>query len=108
MAQIDEAIKINEEGDHEAAFDRVMSLRDKLKKLRKSGLEKNGEYSVENLAFKTLRNTGYLGKLADLKKEAYDAMMSIDEKRKVAMTVAQESQKENTMFGHQPMHQGRL
>ena len=82
MAQIDEAIKINEEGDHEAAFDRVMSLRDKLKKLRKSGLEKNGEYSVENLAFKTLRNTGYLGKLADLKKEAYDAMMSIDEKKK--------------------------
>ncbi len=82
MAQIDEAIKMNEDGDHEAAYDRAISIRDKLKKLRKAGLQKNGEYSVENLAFKTLRNTGHLTKLADLKKEAYDAMMSIDEKKK--------------------------
>ena len=76
------AIKMNEDGDHEAAYDRAISIRDKLKKLRKAGLEKNGEYSVENLAFKTLRNTGHLTKLSDLKKEAYDAMMSIDEKKK--------------------------
>lgn len=82
MAQIDEAIKMNEEGNHEEAYERALSLRDKLKKLRKAGLETNGEYSVENLAFKALRNTGYLGRLANLKNEAYDDMYSIDEKKK--------------------------
>ena len=35
MAQIDEAIKLSEEGEYEAAYDRSISLRDKLKKLRK-------------------------------------------------------------------------
>ena len=55
---------------------------EKIKKLRRAGLESEGEYSVENLAFKTLRNTGYLRKLSDLKREAYDAMMSIEEKKK--------------------------
>tara|TARA_R100001594_G_scaffold150658_1_gene213216 strand:+ start:3956 stop:5863 length:1908 start_codon:yes stop_codon:yes gene_type:complete len=82
MAQIDAAIELSDRGEHEAAHERAISLRDKLKKLRKSGLETNGEYSVENLAFKTLRNTGYLTKLADLKRDSYDAMMSIDEKKK--------------------------
>lgn len=79
MAQIDEAVKMSKSGDHEGAYERSLLLRDKLRRLRKSGLEKNGEYSVENLAFKTLRNTGYLAKLSNLKKEAYDAMYSLGE-----------------------------
>ena len=69
-----------EEGSHEEAMKRAESLMEKIRKLRRAGLESEGEYSVENLAFKTLRNTGYLTKLSDLKREAYDAMMSIEEK----------------------------
>ena len=79
--QIEQALKIMEEGSHEEAMKRAESLMEKIKKLRKAGLESDGEYSVENLAFKTLRNTGYLTKLSDLKRDAYDAMMSIEEKK---------------------------
>ena len=79
MDQIEQALKLMEEDSPKAALDRAVSLMEKIKKLRKAGLETNGEYSVENLAFKTLRNTGYLKKLSDLKREAYDKLMSLDE-----------------------------
>jgi hypothetical protein len=82
MDQIEIAIELIELGKHHEALERGEMITDKLKKLRKSGLESAGEYSVENLAFKTLRNTGYLTKLSDLKRDAYDAMMSVDEKKK--------------------------
>jgi len=39
-------------------------------------LSDQGIYSPENLAFKMLRNAGYLEKLTALKIEAYDKMMS--------------------------------
>tara|TARA_R110002110_G_scaffold136404_1_gene321227 strand:+ start:337 stop:1461 length:1125 start_codon:yes stop_codon:yes gene_type:complete len=77
--QIEQALQIMEEGSHEEAMNRAELLMEKIKKLRRAGLESEGEYSVENLAFKTLRHTGYLTKLSDLKREAYDAMMSIEE-----------------------------
>jgi len=77
--QIEQALKLMEEDSPKEAFTRAESLMEKIKKLRKAGLETNGEYSVENLAFKTLRNTGYLKKLSDLKREAYDKLMSLDE-----------------------------
>ncbi len=38
-------------------------LKDKLKNMRTSGLEKFGEYSSENIAFKILRNSGYIERL---------------------------------------------
>lgn len=37
----------------------------RLRSLRNTGLEKEGEFSVENLAFKVLRNQGYFDKLQD-------------------------------------------
>ena len=53
-------------------------IKDKLKQLRQSGLDKDGEYSIENLAFKHLRNTGYLEKLSDKKIEARKIEMAGD------------------------------
>lgn len=38
-------------------------VKDELNKLRKSGLEREGEFSVENLAFKVLRVKGYINQL---------------------------------------------
>jgi len=38
-------------------------LMTKIRNMRKSGLEQAGEFSTENLAFKILRNQGYLDKL---------------------------------------------
>ena len=46
--------------------------------MRQSGLNREGIYSVENLAFKMLRNAGILQKLSSLKIHAYDKMMSME------------------------------
>jgi hypothetical protein len=54
-------------------------LKDKIKKYRQSGLEKGGEYSVENLAFKILRNSGYLKRMMDIKNDYLTQELSLDE-----------------------------
>lgn len=54
-------------------------LKNKIKKLRQSGLDKSGEFSSENLAFKVLRNTGYLGKMVEMKNEFLTKELSLDE-----------------------------
>jgi predicted nucleotidyltransferase len=44
----------------------------KIKDARQAGLEKEGEYSIENLIFKLLRRNGYIQRILDVKKKAYD------------------------------------
>jgi len=58
----------------------VDKIKDRLKRMRQSGLEKNGEYSVENLSFKVLRRTNFIKQLNDIKTMAYDTQMSINNK----------------------------
>lgn len=48
------------------SIDDINTLKDKIKKLRRSGLENGGEFSVENITFKLLRNSGLLEKLTEL------------------------------------------
>lgn len=55
----------------EPLISRVDWLKEKIMKARKDGLSERGEFSVENLTFKALRNSGYIEKLIDLGKEAY-------------------------------------
>ena len=40
-------------------------ITDKLRRMRRSGLDTHGEFGVENLTFKTLRNMGYIKRLYD-------------------------------------------
>jgi len=54
---------------------------DKISNARQAGLEKGGEYSIENLAFKVLRNMGYIDKMKDEKTSQTDEELSIVEKR---------------------------
>lgn len=54
-------------------------VKDKIKKMRQAGLEKEGEFGSENLAFKVLRNTGYLGKLVNLKNEFLTKQLSLNQ-----------------------------
>ena len=65
--------------DEVADKDEATQLMDKIKRMRKAGLTKEGEFSVENLVFKKLRNEGYIGKLADIKKEEIDKELSLEE-----------------------------
>lgn len=58
----------------------IDKLKEKIRNMRQCGLESGGEYSVENLAFKTLRNIGEITKLYATASSDYDEMMSLDEK----------------------------
>ncbi len=55
----------------------IDQLKDKIKKFRKSGLDKGGEYSYENLTFKLLRRNGYIEKLLTTKSKFTDKKLSI-------------------------------
>ena len=56
----------------------IDKVKNKLKKFRSCGLEKGGEFSYENLAFKFLRRSGYLKKLFKLKNKLVDVELSLD------------------------------
>lgn len=57
----------------------VKLLEDIYEKLRKKGVAK-GEYSIENLAFKELRNNGYLDKLKEARNELISKRLSLEER----------------------------
>lgn len=54
---------------------------EKIKSYRKCGLEKNGEYSIENLAFKIIRNNGVLNNLKTLKDDMITKSLSLNENK---------------------------
>jgi hypothetical protein len=56
----------------------INRIKEKLKRFRMCGLEKGGEFSYENLAFKFLRRSGYIKKLFDLKNKVVDLSLSLD------------------------------
>lgn len=56
---------------------KLISVKDELAKIRKSGLEQGGEFSVENLTFKVLRARGFIGKLRDKIRELEDKELSL-------------------------------
>jgi predicted nucleotidyltransferase len=75
--------KIDKATDSETSEDDrkiLEDLKDKLKKFRKSGLEKNGELSYENLVFKFLRRSGHIQKLFDSITKSTDKELSVERK----------------------------
>lgn len=79
MNEIDEALDLYSLNDFEEALSFAEKLKEKLRNFRKSGLESGGEFSVENIVFKTLRRNGYLEKLSNLKNDSYDKSMTLQE-----------------------------
>lgn len=57
--------------------DEIDKLQDELKNMRQAGLDKGGEFNPDNLAFKSLRNQGYLDKLNDLKTDKRSEELSL-------------------------------
>ena len=78
MNDIDEVYELFAEKRYKQAHKEADHLKGKIYKFRQGGLEKGGEYSVENLAFKVLRRNNYLNKLRSLKIMSYDKMMTIN------------------------------
>lgn len=73
IKQIDVAV---DQADDPEDIDR---LRTKIRKMRESGLSSGGEFSTENLAFKILRNLGYLEKLSKSYHHQQDINLSLNE-----------------------------
>ena len=67
-------------GEYKKALRAIDKLKRKIRNMRRAGLESNKqEFSVENIAFKILRRNGILDRLEDLKTDAYDFMVGLDE-----------------------------
>ena len=64
-------------GKYQDVIDMVDNIKLRLRNMRQSGLETGAEYGVENLAFKVLRRSGYIGKINDIQTLAYDTMSSL-------------------------------
>ena len=70
---------INNSEDANKQFSKAKALKDRIKKMRQVALEEGGEYSIENLVFKYLRNNGYLDKLKNVMTKSFDKELSLDE-----------------------------
>ena len=69
-----------DESSLESSNNIINKFKDKLKKYRTRGLEDGGEYSPENLVFKTLRRNGYIQKLFDFQTNYTDKTLSLKER----------------------------
>jgi predicted nucleotidyltransferase len=60
--------------------EKLEKLKSKLREYRKSGLEKDGEFSYENLVFKFLRRSGHIQKMFDASNRSLDKELSVERK----------------------------
>lgn len=61
-------------------MDKIEDLLDTIRKYRKAGLEAQGEFSPENIAFKAFRTSGLLHRLRDIYNDIHSEKMSMEEK----------------------------
>ena len=78
MDRVEEIYDEMDEVDNNETVKRVDKLTEKIKKMRQSGLESGGEFSVENIVFKVLRRNGMLDRLYDIKTVAYDKSVTLE------------------------------
>ena len=77
--EVDKLSAIYDNGNYEGAFEYAERLKEKLKRMRRSGLERTGIYSPENIAFKMLRRSGDIEQLFSIYTQAYDQIHSLDQ-----------------------------
>ena len=82
----------------------VKLLEDIYDKLRKKGIAK-GEYSIENLAFKELRNKGYLDQLKDYRNELVSKRLSLEEELNKRAQADMYNQLTEAALGNSPIIQ---
>lgn len=80
MKDIDSVIKHASDDDLESAKKIIKKYKDKIKSYRRVGLDKGGEFSLENLVFKALRRSGYIEKLHDFENKLVDKKLSLKER----------------------------
>lgn len=83
-------------------LERVGSLKTKIMKARKEGLAETGEFSVENLVFKQLRNQGWIERLIDAGAKSYSAIYSDTVQTDDEDTTSPEG------IGEKPINEGQI
>jgi predicted nucleotidyltransferase len=78
METIDNLMEDIVDDDLDTALGKIENFKEKLKKYRSSGLEKDGEFSYENLVFKFLRRNQYIDKLYNFKNKLMDKKLSLE------------------------------
>jgi len=76
LAQIEQALLSKD-------LDRLRTVKDKITQMRKAGLARAGEWSVENLVFKILRNLGLIDQITEKIRELEDAELSLEQQTNV-------------------------
>ena len=71
MTKIDSMISSHSSLEH---FDKI---KDKLRDMRVAGLKHAGEFSIENIVFKELRNRGYMDRISDYMTSKQDTKLSL-------------------------------
>ena len=87
--EVDQLSAMFDDEKYKEVFDYTNVLKDKIKRMRQSGLEDEGVFSSENLAFKMLRINGELETLSGLKISAYDKMKSLDKKGSTKVDISE-------------------
>lgn len=72
LAQIEHALLSKD-------LDRLRAVKDKITQMRKAGLARAGEWSVENLVFKILRNLGLIDQITEKIRELEDQELSLEQ-----------------------------
>jgi hypothetical protein len=78
-AKCDNLIRVTKEALQQDDLDRLSRVKVKITTMRKAGLERAGEWSVENLCFKTLRNLGLIDDLTERIRELEDQRLSLEQ-----------------------------
>jgi hypothetical protein len=60
-------------------LNKLRTVKEKITKMRKAGLERAGEWSTENLVFKILRNLGLIDNVAEMIRELEDQELSLEQ-----------------------------
>lgn len=69
---------VKDKVETERLRDAAQRLRQKITRMRKDSLQRDGEFGVGNLAFKELRNSGHIGKIIDIDSQLYDNLFISD------------------------------
>ncbi len=78
VRQVDDAERLMKKEKFDDAIKAARKIKDKIKRMRKAGLEEKGVYSTENLAFKLLRRAGDIERLINIINDSYDTKMSLE------------------------------
>jgi len=78
VGSIDTLKELMSLGRYKKVIQMIENIKMKLKRMRQSGLERGGEFSVENLAFKALRRSPFIATISKMKDDAYDKLMTME------------------------------